>query len=50
MELIENFLKNLGVGPRPLNDPFLENSHNSCKVFERKGVTIEDEEELCHEM
>lgn len=50
MENLEIFLKGLGVGPRPLNDPFLENSHKVCKVLDRKGVTVEDEEELCHEM
>lgn len=50
MENLEIFLKSLGVGPRQINDPFLENTHKSCKVFHRKGVIIEDEEELCHEM
>ncbi|XP_014206673.1 zinc finger protein 511 [Copidosoma floridanum] len=56
MEVLPNvdnlldFVKKLGVGRRPLDDPFFENSHKYCKVLERKGVTIEDDERLCHEM
>ncbi|XP_011499157.1 PREDICTED: protein lethal(2)k10201 [Ceratosolen solmsi marchali] len=48
MEDIENFLKKIGVGQRPMKDPFFDNSYKTCKVFERKGVIAEDEEELCH--
>ncbi|KAJ8687756.1 hypothetical protein QAD02_023550 [Eretmocerus hayati] len=50
MEDIESFLKNLGVGRRPSNDTFLNSSHEFCKVFERKGISVEDDEELCHEV
>lgn len=50
MEDLESFLKNLGVGRRPANDPFFDNTYKCCRVFERKGVTVEDEEELCHEV
>lgn len=50
MEDIVNFLKPLGVGPRPADDSFFNNTYDVCKVFERLGVTVEDEEELCHEV
>ncbi|XP_058792595.1 zinc finger protein 511 [Phymastichus coffea] len=50
MDEIVKFLKTLGVGLRPTNDPFLNNTYEVCKVFERFGVTVEDEEELCHEI
>lgn len=46
---MEEVLQQLGVGIRPVNDPFLEDSHKVCKVFQRKGVTVDDDEELCHE-
>jgi len=46
---MEEVLQQLGVGIRPVNDPFFEESYRVCKVFQRKGVTIDDEEELCHE-
>lgn len=46
---MEDVIRQLGVGIRPINDPFFEDSHKVCKVFQRKGVTIDDEEELCHE-
>jgi len=47
---MEEVLQQLGVGIRPVNDPFFEDSYKICKVFQRKGVTIDDEEELCHEV
>ncbi|KAL6267084.1 hypothetical protein P5V15_000163 [Pogonomyrmex californicus] len=47
---MEEVLQQLGVGIRPLNDPFFNDSYKVCKVFQRKGVTIDDEEELCHEV
>ncbi|XP_018393628.1 PREDICTED: zinc finger protein 511 [Cyphomyrmex costatus] len=47
---MEEVLQLIGVGIRPVNDPFFEDSYNTCKVFQRKGVTIDDEEELCHEV
>ncbi|EGI59722.1 PREDICTED: zinc finger protein 511 [Acromyrmex echinatior] len=47
---MEEVLQQLGVGIRPVNDPFFEDSYKICKVFQRKGVTIDDEEELCHEI
>ena len=47
---MEEFLQNVGVGLRPINDPFFEDSYSACKIFQRKGVTVEDDEELCHEV
>ncbi|XP_011165121.1 zinc finger protein 511 [Solenopsis invicta] len=47
---MEEVLQQLGVGIRPVNDPYFEESYKVCKVFQRKGVTIDDEEELCHEV
>lgn len=47
---MEEFLQNLGVGVRPIDDPFFEESYNICKIFQRKGITVEDDEELCHEV
>lgn len=48
--IMEEVLQQLGVGIRPVNDPFFEDSYKVCKVFQRKGITIDDEEELCHEV
>ncbi|XP_032677510.1 zinc finger protein 511 isoform X2 [Odontomachus brunneus] len=47
---MEEVLRQLGVGVRPVNDPFFEDSYKICKVFQRKGVTVDDDEELCHEV
>ncbi|XP_014477529.1 PREDICTED: zinc finger protein 511 [Dinoponera quadriceps] len=47
---MEEVLKQLGVGIRPVNDPFFDDSYQTCKVFQRKGVTVDDDEELCHEV
>lgn len=47
---MEEFLRNIGVGLRSINDSFFEDSYNACKIFQRKGVTVEDDEELCHEV
>lgn len=47
---MEEALKRLGVGIRPVDDPFFEDSYKACRLFRRKGVTIDDEEELCHEV
>ncbi|OAD57457.1 hypothetical protein WN48_01958 [Eufriesea mexicana] len=47
---MEEFLQNIGVGLRSIDDPFFKDSYNACKIFQRKGVTVEDEEELCHEL
>ncbi|KAK1126681.1 hypothetical protein K0M31_004307 [Melipona bicolor] len=47
---MEEYLRNIGVGLRPIDDPFFEDSYNICKIFQRKGVIIEDDEELCHEV
>ncbi|KOC61714.1 Zinc finger protein 511 [Habropoda laboriosa] len=47
---MEEFLQNLGVGLRSIDDPFFDDSYNTCKIFKRKGVTVEDDEELCHEI
>ncbi|XP_011882622.1 PREDICTED: zinc finger protein 511 [Vollenhovia emeryi] len=46
---MDEVLQQLGIGTRPVNDPFFKESYEVCKVFQRKGVTIDDEEELCHE-
>ncbi|CAK9832488.1 Zinc finger protein 511 [Anthophora retusa] len=47
---MEEFLQNIGVGLRSIDDPFFEDSYNTCKIFQRKGVTVEEDEELCHEV
>ncbi|XP_012229765.2 zinc finger protein 511 [Linepithema humile] len=47
---MEEVLQQLGVGIRPINDPFFDDSYKVCKIFQRQGVTIDDEEELCHEV
>lgn len=47
---MEEFLQNIGVGLRNVKDPFFDDSYRTCKIFERKGVTAEDDEELCHEV
>ncbi|KAK2586951.1 hypothetical protein KPH14_009877 [Odynerus spinipes] len=44
------FLQNIGIGMRQISDPFFEETYKYCKVFQRKGVTAEDEEELCHDI
>lgn len=46
---MEKVLRDIGVGLRPINDPFFEDSYRICKVFQRKGITVVDEEELYHE-
>ncbi|GAB1867972.1 Zinc finger protein 511 [Camponotus japonicus] len=47
---MEEVLQQLGVGIRPVDDPFFDDSYKVCKVFQRKGITIDDEEELCHQV
>ncbi|XP_033188747.1 zinc finger protein 511 lethal (2) k10201 [Bombus vancouverensis nearcticus] len=47
---MEKFLQNIGVGLRSIDDPFFEDSYRICKIFQRKGVTVEDDEELCHDI
>ena len=49
MEDVKSFLKNIGVGTRPINDPFFNNTYKHCKVFERKGIVVEDSEEYYHD-
>ncbi|KAI4494064.1 hypothetical protein M0802_009331 [Mischocyttarus mexicanus] len=44
------YLKSIGVGVRPINDPFFEETYKDYKVFQRKGVIVEDEEDLCHDI
>lgn len=48
--IIEECLQQLGVGIRPVTDSFFDESYEVCRIFQRKGVTIDDEEELCHEV
>lgn len=47
---MEEFIEKLGVGLRPMDDPFFDDSYNACKIFQRKGITVEDDEDLCHEV
>lgn len=47
---MEKVLESFGVGLRAADDPFFDESYRSCKIFQRKGVTVVDEEELCHEI
>ncbi|XP_033320956.2 zinc finger protein 511 lethal (2) k10201 [Megalopta genalis] len=49
MEKVEEFLQDIGIGLRPVNDLFFEDSYRVCKIFQRKGVIVEDDEELCHD-
>ncbi|XP_078039155.1 zinc finger protein 511 lethal (2) k10201 [Augochlora pura] len=49
MEKVEEFLKDVGIGLRPVNDLFFEDSYRVCKIFQRKGVIVEDDEELYHD-
>lgn len=44
------FLQSIGVGVRSVDDPFFDETYKYCKIFQRKGVIAEDEEDLCHEM
>ncbi|XP_015174075.1 PREDICTED: zinc finger protein 511 [Polistes dominula] len=44
------FLKSIGVGVRPIDDPFFDETYKSCKIFQRKGVIAEDDEDLCHDI
>lgn len=48
--IIDYIVKTFGAGQRPMNDPFFQQSYEVCKIFQKKGVTVEDDEELCHEM
>ncbi|KAK0083917.1 hypothetical protein PV325_007938 [Microctonus aethiopoides] len=48
MDVLE-FLKEIGVGVRPIRDPFFDESYRVCKVFQRTGVTVEDDETLMSE-
>ncbi|KAG7188314.1 hypothetical protein KM043_007972 [Ampulex compressa] len=47
---VDELLQSFGVGVRHVDDPFFEDSYRTCKVFLRKGITVEDDEELCHEV
>lgn len=49
-ENCELFLKNIGIGVRKIDDPFLNESHRVCKVFQRTGITTDDEEQFFHQM
>ncbi|KAI4486557.1 hypothetical protein M0804_005927 [Polistes exclamans] len=44
------FLKSIGVGVRPIDDPFFDETYKSCKIFQRKGIIAEDDEDLCHDI
>lgn len=46
---VNEFLERIGVGQRLPDDKFFDDSYKTCKIFVRKGVTIIDDEELCHE-
>ncbi|XP_012254443.2 zinc finger protein 511 [Athalia rosae] len=46
---MDEFLRDIGVGQRSPHDPFFDEALKTCKIFTRKGVTIVDDEELCHE-
>ncbi|KAL7302046.1 hypothetical protein TKK_0005279 [Trichogramma kaykai] len=45
-----DLITKLGVGTRPVNDPFFNETHDKCKVFARKGVVAEDNEEFLHKV
>ncbi|KAL2718738.1 zinc finger protein 511 isoform X1 [Vespula squamosa] len=44
------FLQSIGIGIRSVDDPFFDETYKYCKIFQRKGVIAEDEEDLCHEI
>ncbi|XP_046421099.1 zinc finger protein 511 [Neodiprion fabricii] len=46
---MDTFLTQIGIGQRAPHDKFFEDTYKTCKIFVRKGVTIIDDEELCHE-
>lgn len=47
---MEELLRQYGVGVRPINDSFFDESYEVCKVFQRKGIIIDDDEESFHEV
>ncbi|XP_014280097.1 zinc finger protein 511 [Halyomorpha halys] len=47
-EKMMEYIKSLGVGMRPINDPFFEEGDKICGVYTRVGIVDEDEEDLCH--
>ncbi|KAK0163467.1 hypothetical protein PV327_007142 [Microctonus hyperodae] len=49
-ESVLEFLREIGVGVRPIRDSFFDESYRVCKVFQRTGVTVEDDETLCHKV
>lgn len=47
---MEELLRQYGVGMRHIDDPFFDESYEVCKVFQRKGIIIDDDEESFHEV
>lgn len=46
---MEEYLKKIGVGTRPWNDPFLQEFKDFGNGFKRVGLTLIDDEELLHD-
>ncbi|OXU24672.1 hypothetical protein TSAR_007238 [Trichomalopsis sarcophagae] len=49
-EFLHAELKKIGIGRRYLCERFFNQTYEYCRLFECKGVTVEDEEELCHQL
>ncbi|XP_015114566.1 zinc finger protein 511 [Diachasma alloeum] len=45
---LDRILRQIGIGARPVNDSFFDETHKSFGVFTSLGVYHADEEELCH--
>lgn len=45
---LDDYLKEVGVGRRPINDPFFNEGYKVCNAFLRTGITVDDDEDLCH--
>lgn len=49
-ESMVEYIRELGVGIRPMDDPFFEEGDKICGVYIRTGIIDIDDEMLCHEV
>ncbi|XP_043284618.1 zinc finger protein 511 isoform X2 [Venturia canescens] len=48
---LDDYLKHVvGVGRRPVDDSFFNETYKACNVFHKTGITVEDDEDLCHQV
>lgn len=47
-EELDGILRQIGVGARPVDDPFFNETYKAFGVFTTLGVYHADDEELCH--